>query len=238
MCDNLNFSLIPDYSFKELTDISAEFLLENNIKLLEVRCEVYLPVESFLAINAEKELKEEKLFANPRNAAAGLLRTKKVSDVKHAGLCAFAFNVQRFELSGEVTSSMCPSISALGFNHWIDLTTLKTLGFDIVASYTCDAEGVLPMIEKIGNYRAKLPYWIDGAVVKIDSIKDREKIGATSKVPLWAIAWKYPAEEKETTIRQIVLQTGRTGRVTPVAIFDPVYLAGTKGSVTISFLVG
>ena len=201
---------------------------KNNIKLLEVRCEVYLPVESFLAINAEKELKEEKLFANPRNAAAGLLRTKKVSDVKHAGLCAFAFNVQRFELSGEVKTSMCPSVSALGSNHWIDLNTLKSLGFDVVASYTCNAEGVLPMIEKIGNYRARLPYWIDGAVVKLDSIEDREKIGATSKVPLWAIAWKYPAEEKETTIRQIILQTGRTGRVTPVAIFDPVYLAGTK----------
>lgn len=201
---------------------------ENNIKLLEVRCEVYLPVESFLAINAEKELKEEKLFANPRNAAAGLLRTKKVSDVKNAGLCAFAFNVQRFELSGEVKSSMCPSVSALGSNHWIDLVTLKNLGFDVVASYTCNAEGVLPMIEKIGNYRAELPYWIDGAVVKLDSIEDREKVGTTSKVPLWAIAWKYPAEEKETVVRDIILQTGRTGRVTPVAIFEPIFLSGTK----------
>ena len=201
---------------------------ENNIKLLEVRCEVYLPIEAFMILNAEKEQKEEKLFANPRNAAAGLLRTKKVSDIKNAGLCAFAFNVQRFELSGDVKSSWCPSVSAFGVHHSLELNALKDLGFNVVTSYHCDSEGVLNMIDKIGNNRANLPYWIDGAVVKLNSIEERNKVGSTSKVPLWAIAWKYPAEEKETTIRNIILQTGRTGRVTPVAIFDPVYLAGTK----------
>ena len=201
---------------------------ESNIKLLEIRCEVYLPIEAFIALNADKERKEEKLFANPRNAAAGLLRTKKVADMKNVGLCAFVFNVQRFELSGDVKSSLCPSISAFGVHHSLELNILKALGFDVVTSYNCDAEGVLNMIDKIGNNRANLPYWIDGSVIKLNSIEERKKVGSTSKVPLWAIAWKYPAEEKETTIRQIILQTGRTGRVTPVAIFDPVYLAGTK----------
>ena len=198
------------------------------IKTLEVRCEVYLPVDAFMALNEQKESRGEKLFANPRNAAAGLLRTKKTKDMKDAGLCAFAFNVQRVELTGDLNSRPGPSVPALGAFHWIDLHTLQELGFATVKHYTCDVQGVINMIERIERDRANLPYWIDGAVVKLDSIEERKEAGETAKYPLWAVAYKYPPEEKETVIRNIVLQTGRTGRVTPVAIFDPVYLAGTR----------
>lgn len=184
--------------------------------VLEVRLEVFLPVERFLAINNEREEKGEKLFANPRNAAAGLLRTKDINAMKDVGLECFVFNVQRAE--------------GIKFSyHRASLSVLNAYGFQTVRSYMATAEKtVFDIIQCIGDVKHKLPYWIDGAVIKIDSLAAREEIGATGKYPKWAVAYKYPPEEKETVIRDIILQTGRTGRVTPVAIFDPVFLAGTK----------
>lgn len=194
---------------------------EGIVKELEVRCEVYLPVHDFLDINSELENAGKKTFANPRNAAAGLLRTKDIEKVKNAKLSAFAFNVQRFEVSDAVCN--------FGEEHCRDLNLLDNLGFKTVNRYYAfQKDDVLNAIRKIGESRNNLPYWIDGAVIKINNIKRREELGAGNKFPRWAIAYKYPSEEKETTIREIILQTGRTGRVTPVAIFDPVFLGGTK----------
>lgn len=193
----------------------------NVVEELEVRCEVYLPIDEFTRINKELEEAGKKLFANPRNAAAGILRTKDVKAVKNANLSAFAFNVQRFV----VNNNMCN----FGEDHARDLDILDSFGFQTVNRVRATSkEGVLGAIRAIGLLRNSLPYWIDGAVVKLASIKSREAVGETAKYPRWAIAFKYPPEEKETVIRDIILQTGRTGRVTPVAVFDPVYLVGTK----------
>ena len=185
---------------------------------LEVRCEVYLPVDRFLEINKEREQAGEKLFANPRNAAAGLLRTKDLDAVKNAKLHAFAFNVQGDDLVNALEEHFNDS-------HRYSLLALEEMGFDTVTSFM--SLNVTQAITDIGESRDGLPYWIDGAVVKVDSLSLRKEEGETNKYPRWAIAFKYPPEEKETVIRDIILQTGRTGRITPVAVFDPVYLGGT-----------
>ena len=212
----------------EITDIIDDV----KIDLLEVRCEVYLPVESFEKLNKIKEENGEKPFANPRNAAAGLLRVKKSEDIKSAGLRAFAFNIQRCEfevLPGHKT--MAPGkYKTDGFSdsHCECLDVLNKMGFNTVYHKRCKADEIPQIIDEIGERRYSLPYWIDGMVVKIDSLEKRITLGNTQKTPRWAVAYKYKPEEKETVIREIILQTGRTGRVTPVAIFDPVFLAGTK----------
>ena len=191
------------------------------VEELEVRCEVYLPIDEFTRINKELENAGKKLFANPRNAAAGILRTKDLKAVKNANLSAFTFNVQRFKVNDIVCN--------FGETHTRDLLLLDNLGFQTVRRiYVRFQDEVLDAIKIIGKYRNDLPYWIDGSVIKLNSIASRNEAGETAKYPRWAIAYKYPPEEKETVIREIVLQTGRTGRVTPVAVFDPVYLAGTK----------
>lgn len=187
-------------------------------EVLEVRLEVFLPIDRFLAINKEREEKGEKLFANPRNAAAGLLRTKDINAMKDAGLECFIFNVQR-----------CEGFTPYGDSHIDSMKAMQEYGFQIVPGFRAMALwSIKDAIDRIGETRYELPYWIDGAVIKIDSLSVREVLGATGKYPKWAVAYKYPPEEKETVIRDVVLQTGRTGRVTPVAIFDPVFLAGTK----------
>lgn len=208
------------------------------IPLLEIRFEVYLPVSRFLEINKEKENRGEKLFANPRNAAAGILRTKDVEVVKSAGLCAFAFNIQRIEGLKDVKDYSDRMLGAADPAEWADWfyapthtdyrKMLTMLGFTFVRSIPCTADKVMEYIDQIGRHRIGLSYWIDGAVIKLDDLEMRTRLGETSKYPRWAIAYKYPPEEKQTKIKEIVLQTGRTGRVTPVAVFDPpVLLAGT-----------
>lgn len=187
-------------------------------EVLEVRLEVFLPIDRFLAINKEREEKGEKLFANPRNAAAGLLRTKDINAMKDAGLECFIFNVQR-----------CEGFTPYGDSHIDSMKAMQEYGFQIVPGFRATTLwSIKDAIGRIGETRHELPYWIDGAVVKIDSLSVREDLGATGKYPKWAVAYKYPPEEKETVIRDIILQTGRTGRVTPVAILDHVFLAGTK----------
>lgn len=196
----------------------------DGLELLEIRCEVYLPIDRFIEINKEKALKGEKLFANPRNAAAGILRTKDLSVVKKAGLCAFAFNVQRIKwLSMDVNGRVADFMKS----HTVRLHCLDLWGIQTVQHYESSAKDVIDFINTIRNHKHKLPYWIDGVVIKVDDCDLREELGNTSKYPKWAIAYKYPPEEKTTVVKDIVLQTGRTGRVTPVAIFEPIYIGGT-----------
>lgn len=203
-------------------------------KILEVRAEVYLPVKDFERLNGQREKLGLPLYKNPRNAAAGILRTHNIQDIKDTGLSAFVFNVQMVE--GYDTSR-----SYVGLSHDGELSWLSDLGFIPVYRHFCHetynartAETtdvcvhIIGAIDNIEKRRPKLPYWIDGAVVKIDSIAKRTELGVTAKYPRWAKAYKYPPEERKTTVKNIILQTGRTGRVTPVAVFNTVNLAGTS----------
>lgn len=191
----------------------------DKLPLLEVRGEVYMPKSVFEKLSAEQELLGEKVFKNPRNAAAGSLRQKdsKVAAKRHLDI--FVFNVQRAD--GIEFSSHKESLDYLG-----------SQGFKMIPKYTLErtADAVIERIKQIGDSRFNLPYDIDGVVVKLDSIRDREKIGYTSKVPKWAVAYKFPPEEKNTRLLDIEVNVGRTGVITPVAVFEPVTLAGTTVS--------
>ena len=190
--------------------------LEDAPDYFEIRGEVYMTRKNFEAVNARQELLGLKTFANPRNCAAGTLRQLDSRIVKERNLSMFVFNLQRS------TTDFKSHSGAYEF--------MKRNGIKIIHNYkVCKtAEEVWAAIEAIGNSRGELEYDIDGAVVKINSFADREELGATSKFPRWAIAYKYPPEEKESILRKIELSVGRTGRITPTAIFDPVLLCGTK----------
>lgn len=193
--------------------------LTEKIPYLEVRGEVYMSRESFLELVKAQEIQGEQPFKNPRNAAAGSLRQKKPVVTKKRKLDIFVFNVQQSEgISFE--------------NHKDSLDTLKRLGFAVVPGYErfSHPEEVDQKISEIGQKRNAYNYDIDGAVVKVDDFSEREELGRTSKYPKWAVAFKYPPEEKETILREIEISVGRTGVLTPTAIFDPVALAGTTVS--------
>ena len=182
---------------------------------LIVRGEVFMPVSVFEALNAERELSGEKLLANPRNAAAGAMRQLDPKVTAARKLDILIFNVQ-----------LCEERSFL--THAESLSYLKELGFPVIPWTICtDAPGCLREIRSIGEGRENYDYGIDGAVVKLNKLSDRAYLGSTSKAPRWAIAYKYPPEVKESILRQIVVQVGRTGVLTPKAVFDPVRLAGT-----------
>lgn len=187
--------------------------------LLEVRGEVYMPRESFLALVERQELMGEAPAKNPRNAAAGSLRQKNSKIVAERGLSIFVFNVQRIE--GKTLSS-----------HIESLDFLKSLGFNVLPSYKKCAtiEEAISEIEYIGNSRGELSFDIDGAVIKIDDFSFREEMGSTAKYPKWAVAYKYPPEEKPTKLLGIEINVGRTGALTPTAEFEPIQLAGTTVS--------
>lgn len=193
--------------------------LKYPIPYLEIRGEVYMTDESFEKVNEKQELMGKKTFANPRNCAAGTLRQLDSKVTKERELSLFIFNIQ--ETQGQNFTS-----------HTEGYEYLKKNGIKVIENYTVcrTAEEVWAAIEKIGESRGTLGYDIDGAVVKINNLADREKLGATSKVPRWAVAYKYPPEEKESVLRSIELSVGRTGRITPTAIFDPVRLCGTSVS--------
>ena len=186
---------------------------------LEVRGEVYMPRDSFIKLVERQEILGEKPAKNPRNAAAGTLRQKNSAVVKERGLAIFIFNIQRIE--GKEFRS-----------HIKSLDFLASLGFSVLPSYkSCsDIESVIDEIERIGNTRGELDFDIDGAVVKVDNLDYRTELGSTAKFPKWAVAFKYPPEEKETVLRDIEINVGRTGALTPTAVFDPVELAGTTVS--------
>ena len=182
---------------------------------LIVRGEVFMPVSVFEALNAERELSGEKLLANPRNAAAGAMRQLDPKVTAARRLDILIFNVQLCEERRFLT-------------HAESLSYLKELGFPVIPWTLCtDAESCLRQIRAIGEGREDYDYGIDGAVVKLNRLSDRATLGSTSKAPRWAIAYKYPPEVKESVLRQIAVQVGRTGVLTPKAVFDPVRLAGT-----------
>jgi len=182
---------------------------------LEVRGEVYMENEAFEAVNERQEEIEGKLFANPRNCAAGTMRQLDSNVVAERNLSIFVFNLQAVEGKEFVS-------------HSETLDWLSQQGFSVPRYATCTTEEeVWDAICSIGENRGELSFGIDGAVVKVDNLADRQKLGATSKVPRWAVAYKYPPEEKQTKVLDIEVNVGRTGRLTPLAILQPVRLAGT-----------
>ncbi len=198
---------------------SIPLRLNEEIPFIEVRGEVYMSRASFAALCEEQERKGEQLPKNPRNAAAGSLRQKDSRITAQRKLDIFCFNVQRID--GKELKS-----------HSESLEYMKQLGFAVIPDYVVchSGEEVVAKINAIGESRRELPYDIDGAVVKVNDFALRNEIGSTTKVPKWAVAFKYPPEEKETTLNEIEINVGRTGALTPVAIFDPVFLAGTTVS--------
>lgn len=186
---------------------------------LEVRGEVYMPKESFLKLLKRQELMGETPAKNPRNAAAGSLRQKNSKVTAERELSIFIFNIQR--IVGKEFSS-----------HIETLDFLRDLGFSTLPFYTkcSNIPEVISEIKRIGENRGNLEYDIDGAVVKVDNLSYREDLGSTSKFPKWAVAYKYPPEEKETVLKEIEINVGRTGALTPTAIFDTITLAGTSVS--------
>lgn len=198
---------------------SIPLKLTRALPYLEVRGEVFMPRDSFLKVVERQEIEEETPFKNPRNAAAGSLRQKDPKVVAERGLDIYVFNVQQIE--GEVLTS-----------HKQSLDLLRDLGFKVIPRYNTfeDPQQVLDEIASIGDRRGEYPFDIDGAVVKVDNFAEREILGAGAKYPKWAMAFKYPPEEKETVLKQIDVNVGRTGALTPVALFDPITLAGTTVS--------
>lgn len=195
--------------------------LKTNIPVerLEVRGEVFMPKKSFEKLNFEREENGETTFANPRNAAAGSLRQLDSSIAAKRNLDIFVFNVQ--------------SVTGIEFKtHLESLEFLKKAGFKVIDDTEAfsSIDGALEKIAEIGNTRNGYYYDTDGAVIKVNSLSDREILGETAKVPRWAIAFKYPAEQKETTIKNIFINVGRTGVLTPTAEFETVTLAGTRVS--------
>lgn len=183
---------------------------------LEVRGEVYMPREAFAALNEKREAEGEQLFANPRNAAAGSLRQLDSKVTASRRLDIFVFNVQAAE--GIEFSS-----------HIESLEYLKSQGFHIIDGIrrASSAEEIISAIEEIGAARDNLPYDIDGVVIKADSLAERKLLGENISTPKWAIAYKFPPEQKQTKLTDIIIQVGRTGVLTPNARLEPVRLAGT-----------
>lgn len=186
---------------------------------LEVRGEVYMPRNSFIRLVEKQELNGEKPAKNPRNAAAGALRQKNAKITAERGLDIFVFNIQR------ITDRQFSS-------HIETLDFVKSLGFHTLPSYKrcLTVEEAIDEVKRIGDSRGSLPFDIDGAVIKVDNLAYRDELGSTSKFPKWAAAYKYPPEEKETILKNIEINVGRTGALTPTAEFDPIQLAGTTVS--------
>lgn len=202
-----------------LTIKSLPKRLKKPIPFLEVRGEVYMSNSSFLHLVEEQELNDEKPFKNPRNAAAGSLRQKNAKITAKRNLDIFTFNVQQIQGVNLET-------------HKASLDFLAEMGFPVPASYKLfdNIDDAIESVENIGNTRGKLEYQIDGAVIKVNSFSQRRELGSTAKFPKWAEAYKYPPEEKETTLIDIEVNVGRTGALTPTGIFEPVFLAGTTVS--------
>lgn len=188
---------------------------------ITVRGEVFISKANFEAMNEERSLNEQPLFANARNAAAGSLRQLDSKITAERPLDIYIFNVQKIE--GKEFHS-----------HYEELLFLEKLGFSVnPVKIPCNTiEEAIKAIKQIGNDRESLSFGIDGAVIKVDNLSLREDLGSTAKTPRWAIAYKYPPEKKETILKDIVCQVGRTGVITPMAILEPVSVAGSTISKT------
>lgn len=201
------------------TVMSVPMSISDKLPLLEVRGEVYMPKNVFFDLVKQQEDNDEQPFKNPRNAAAGSLRQKDPKITAKRRLDVFCFNIQRIE-GKELTS------------HKQSLDYIKSLGFKTVPDYTLTEtfDEIKKCIEAIGEKRFELPFDIDGVVIKVDNFAQRNVLGSTAKTPKWAVAYKFPPEEKQTTLLDIELNVGRTGAITPVAVFEPIFLAGTSVS--------
>lgn len=198
---------------------SIPLRLKTSIEFLEVRGEVYMPRSAFEKVVEAQLQNDEEPFKNPRNAAAGSLRQKNSKITAKRKLDIFIFNLQR--ITGKTLST-----------HSQTLDFLKEEGFRVSPSYNTyeKIEDAIEEVKRIGEERYSFTFDIDGAVVKVNSLTAREILGATSKFPKWAAAFKYPPEEKETTLLSIEINVGRTGALTPTAVFEPVTLAGSTVS--------
>lgn len=186
---------------------------------LEVRGEVYMSKQDFLDLNERQETYGEKLFANPRNAAAGSLRQLDPKTTSERKLSIYVFNIQQLDAQMPQTHMACLT--------WLAEMGLPTSPDPIICT---DVPSVLKAVSDLGEIRGELPFETDGAVIKIDDITQRSRLGSTSKAPRWAVAYKYPAEQKITRLLDIVIQVGRTGVLTPNAVLEPVRLAGSRVS--------
>ncbi len=198
---------------------SIPLTLRETVPFVEARGEVYMPREQFFALVKQQEEADEQPFKNPRNAAAGSLRQKHSSVTAKRKLDIFIFNLQQCE-GRDFTA------------HDETLQFLADAGFRVVPDRCIckSTQEILDAIARIGESRNNLPYDIDGVVIKVNDLSQRDAMGATSKTPKWAIAYKFPPEEKESVLREIEVNVGRTGALTPVAVFDTILLAGTSVS--------
>ncbi len=215
--DGINFGEDVTENARQIPDVIKH--LSDAPEYLEIRGEVYMKNADFDQVNAMQELLGKKGFANPRNCAAGTLRQLDSKVVRERRLSMFIFNLQ--QVRGREFST-----------HTQAYEYMKSQGIPVIERYrVCEsAQEVWDAICAIGEERGDLPYDIDGAVVKINDYAQRQMLGATTKVPRWAIAYKYPPEEKETKLLDIELSVGRTGRITPTAVFEPIRLCGTSVS--------
>ena len=204
-----------------LTCLPRSIELPKGIGKIELRGECYMSEKDFETANAKQAEAGKKLFANPRNCAAGSLRQADPSIARERNLQVFVFNVQSVNNgdAAQLSPYHCDQL-----NYLRDICGFKTTYY----AHCNDIDSILAAIHDIEEKRYDIDYPIDGAVIKVDELSIRQKMGERTKTPKWAIAYKYPAEEKGTVLRNIQLQTGRTGRVTPVAVFDPIQLAGTR----------
>lgn len=202
---------------KQIQDVVLK--MKEPVPYIEIRGEVYMTRKAFESVNAKAEEEGKKTFANPRNCAAGTLRQIDTRITKERGLSLFIFNVQE-------TKGVTFNTHLEGYEY------LKRNGVKVIENcYKCKtADEVWDAIQKIGDMRGELEYDIDGAVVKLNNLSERSKLGNTIKFPRWAVAYKYPPEVKETRLLEVEVNTGRTGRVTPVAVFEPISLCGTMVS--------
>ena len=202
---------------KQIPDVVLK--MKEPVPYIEIRGEVYMTRKAFESVNAKAEEEGKKTFANPRNCAAGTLRQIDTRITKERGLSLFIFNVQE-------TKGVTFNTHLEGYEY------LKRNGVKVIENcYKCKtADEVWDAIQKIGDMRGELEYDIDGAVVKLNNLSERSKLGNTIKFPRWAVAYKYPPEVKETRLLDVEVNTGRTGRVTPVAVFEPISLCGTMVS--------
>ncbi len=194
--------------------------IKNAPRFLEVRGEVYMPKEVFLRLVRQQENEGKQPFKNPRNAASGSVRQKDSRITRERELDIFIFNLQQIS----------DDVSVTGHKQSLDL--LKSYGFNVSPRYSIfdNIQDAIKEVENIGRLRGKFSFEIDGAVIKVDSFAQRSVMGSTNKYPRWAIAYKYPPEEKETVLKDIEVSVGRTGVLTPTAVFDTVQLAGTSVS--------
>ena len=197
---------------------SIPLVLREAVPFLEVRGEVFLPKQRFAALNRKREEEEQSTFANPRNAAAGSLRQLDPKIAAARGLDIFVFNIQRAE--------------GLTFaTHSESLDILRRLGFKVIDNAVCNSiAAAFDKVKEIGEKRLDLSYEIDGAVIKVNDIALRGQLGSTSKAPKWAVAFKFPPEQKKTKVLEITVQVGRTGVLTPAAELEPVFVAGSTVS--------